>query len=80
MSGLCGKGLINLRRQTFENIVIYKTYYRQDKMLIIQAFSPFPTRFSKFLWSFNHFNPLSDDRILDWSKLKLIADDILKCI
>ena len=25
------------------------------------------------------FNPLSDDKILDWSKLKQIAD-ILKCI
>ena len=26
------------------------------------------------------FNPLSDVKILDWSKLKQIADDILKCI
>ena len=25
-------------------------------------------------------NPLSKDRILNWSKLKQIADDILKCI
>ena len=25
-------------------------------------------------------NPLPDDKILDWSKLKKIADDILKCI
>ena len=25
-------------------------------------------------------NPLTDDTILDWSKLKQIADDILKCI
>ena len=25
-------------------------------------------------------NPLPDDKILDWSKLKQIADDILKCI
>ena len=25
-------------------------------------------------------NPLSDDKILDWSKLKEIADDILNCI
>ena len=24
-------------------------------------------------------NPLPDDKILDWSKLKQIADDILKC-
>ena len=26
------------------------------------------------------FNPLPDDKILEWSKLKQIADDILKCI
>ena len=26
------------------------------------------------------FNPLPDDQILDWSKLKQIADDILKYI
>ena len=26
------------------------------------------------------FNPLPDGKILDWSKLKQIADDILKCI
>ena len=25
------------------------------------------------------FNPIPDDKILDWSKLKQIADDILKC-
>ena len=25
-------------------------------------------------------NPLPDDKILDWSKMKQIADDILKCI
>ena len=28
----------------------------------------------------NTVNPLPDDKILDWSKLKQIADDILKCI
>ena len=26
------------------------------------------------------FNPLPDDQILDWSKLKQVADDILKSI
>ena len=25
-------------------------------------------------------NPLPDNKILDWSKLKQIADNILKCI
>ena len=28
----------------------------------------------------NIFNPLPNDKILDWSKLKPIADNILKCI
>ena len=27
-----------------------------------------------------HPDPLPDDKILDWSKLKQIADDISKCI
>ena len=27
-----------------------------------------------------YINPLPDDKILDWSKLKQIADNILKCI
>ena len=27
-----------------------------------------------------HYNPLADDKILGWPKLKQIADDILKCI
>ena len=29
---------------------------------------------------FAEFNPLTDYKILDWSKLKQIADGILKCI
>ena len=33
----------------------------------------------KQFW-FTAFNPLPDDKILDWSKLNQIADDILKCI
>ena len=28
---------------------------------------------------FRALNPLPDDKILDWSKLKQVADDILKC-
>ena len=27
-----------------------------------------------------YIKPLPDEKILDWSKLKEIADDILKCI
>ena len=30
--------------------------------------------------NFFTINPLPDDKILDWSRLKQIADDILKCI
>ena len=26
------------------------------------------------------FNPFTHDKILDWSKMKQIAEDILKCI
>ena len=33
-----------------------------------------------FISANRHFNSLSDDKILDWSKLKQIADEILKCI
>ena len=28
----------------------------------------------------SRFNQLQDDKVLDWSKLKQITDDILKCI
>ena len=30
--------------------------------------------------SYKKNNPLPDDKILDWSKLKQTADNILKCI
>ena len=30
--------------------------------------------------TYETFKPLPDDKVLDWSKLKQIADDILKCI
>ena len=33
-----------------------------------------------FMVALCFFNPLPDDKILDWSKLKQIAVDILKCI
>ena len=32
------------------------------------------------LYTHINSNPSPDDKILDWSKLKQIADDILKCI
>ena len=33
-----------------------------------------------FAFIHNIFNPLPDDKILDWSELKQVADDFLKCI
>ena len=36
--------------------------------------------FSNLILMFHIFNPLPDDKILDWYKMKQIADDILKCI
>ena len=43
---------------------------REKEMLPLLQLFPFETLRS--------FNPLPDDKILDWSKLKQIADDILK--
>ena len=31
------------------------------------------------IMTYSKINPLPDDKILDWSKLKQIADDILEC-
>ena len=36
--------------------------------------------FSHVCIGLQDLNPLPDYKILDWSKLKRIADDILKCI
>ena len=45
------------------------------------GFSRKVAKFPKFAYATKqaHFNPLPDDKILDWSKLKQIADNILKC-
>ena len=37
-------------------------------------------RIKLFVGFICHFNPLPDNKIVDWSKLKQIADDILKSI
>ena len=40
----------------------------------------YPKMKSPFLFfAVFHINPLPDNKILDWSKLKQIADNILKC-
>ena len=36
----------------------------------------YATQYITWVW----MSQLPDDKILDWSKLKQIADDILKCI
>ena len=51
--------------------------------LLTSSFSPFSYIVLKNLIKtlvIELVNPLSEDKILDWSKLKQIADDILKCI
>ena len=66
--------------------------WEMEKMLLSSIFS-LPRMFSVILDLFCHlqmlsiwlidcmmFNPLPDDKILDWSKLKQIADGILKSI
>ena len=47
--------------------------YPRDKYLVILGFEQFQTIVT-------YLNPLSDEQILDWSKMKQIADKILKCI
>ena len=38
----------------------------------------YPIKKDSAIWAI--FNPLPDDKISDWSKLKQTANDILKCI
>ena len=46
-------------------------------LLFLQCFQK--TRKNKGLFG-KRVNPLPDDKILDWSNLKQIADDIFECI
>ena len=60
--------LTNLYEKPFENMVGKgENAANQHFLLFHHVFYPF-------------FNQLPNDNILDWSKLKQIADDILKCI
>ena len=67
----------------FEEKALLKTLWEKEKMLLTSFFS----------FSHNVFYPVKDnslflakisnlerDKILDWSRLKQIADNILKCI
>ena len=51
----------------------FSKHCNQHFLLFPQRFLPIPKRISVF-------KPLPDKRILNWSKLKQIADNILKCI
>ena len=44
----------------------------------IHMYTCLPLKAQHFFFLFN-YNPLPDDKILDWSKFKQIADTILKC-
>ena len=54
------------------------TLYKQPKKL--KASADDRTNIAQMMISVFNFNPLPDDKILHWFKLKQIADDILKCI
>ena len=61
----------------FSNFLwVLKDFYRTLCRLVISVCSS--TTF--YDPAINQFNPLIDDKILDWSKMKQIADDILNCI
>ena len=60
-----------LQRTTFEKNILGK----EENVGNAHFLLPYKRKKKK-----STFNPLPDDKILDWSKLKQIADDILKCI
>ena len=60
-----------------------RKHYGKRRNCSLRAISPFPTVFSKglFPWSIKRYNgvvmvnPLPDNKILDWSKLKAFSDN-----
>ena len=65
---------ISLLLQCFSNPCFVQVDTTLDCMV-----NPFPNNPITTLRIDSVFNPLPDDKILDQSKLKQIADDILKC-
>ena len=53
-------------------------FYQKTKALDVSRLKGFADDIISFI-DCAVFNPLPDDKILDWFKLKQIADDILKC-
>ena len=55
------------------------TDYSANSTLIINTFEIVHGYSNNTDIMHGYFNSLPDDKILDWSRLKRIADDILKC-
>ena len=49
-------------------------------MMLMKVFQSIGTDDVLDNFKFVNFNTLPEDKILDWSKLKQIADDMFKCI
>ena len=64
---------VQIMKSIFENVKI--TLWEKGKILVTSMFS-----FSLNVLESLLLNLLPDDKILDWPKLKQIADDISKCI
>ena len=52
-----------------------KTFLEKEKMLVTFPPPPPPPPMYSIGYVFRVVNPLPDDKILDWSKLKQFADD-----
>ena len=61
----------SVKCQSFNDI---KTKKLKKNSVKCQSFNDIKTIYK------HQINPLPDNKILDWSKLKQVADDILKCI
>ena len=57
-----------------------KALLEKDKMLVSSIFSSSHIVFYLFASLEAHLNSLLDNKMLDWSKLKQIAANILKCM
>ena len=51
-------------------------YSRTEMLVTCIIYFPVPIMFAKPFYQ-RAINPLPDDKLLDWSKLKQIADDII---
>ena len=70
---------VNSRSNSDICLLYDRKHIWKKKKPLLSTFPPFPAVFQKCT-SLGSFNPLPDDTILDWSKLKQTADDSLKYI